>query len=147
MEVKPWAVWICQLRLWLSLFVDAPEDMRLSPTPILPSLDFKIRQGDSLVQRIGNKSFPVTGHAIINNSVKKKVTQLKNLKVEYFYNKTSVDEWEIRQRELAVFEEILQTEIAEKQHTIFNLKHQKRAKTAFSGRNRRDKTKTIFNGF
>ena len=130
-EVKEWAVWICQLRLWLSLFVDAPEDMRLSPTPILPSLDFKIRQGDSLVQRIGNKSFPVTGHAIINNSVKKKVTQLKNLKVEYFYNKTSVDEWEIRQRELAVFEEILQTEIAEKQHTIFNLKHQKRSETAF----------------
>ncbi|HOF42664.1 MAG TPA: Eco57I restriction-modification methylase domain-containing protein [Candidatus Moranbacteria bacterium] len=129
-EVKEWAVWICQLRLWLSLFVDAPEGMRLSPMPILPSLDFKIRQGDSLVQRIGNKPFPVTGHAIINNSVKKKVTQLKNLKVEYFYNKSSVDEWEIRQRELAVFEEILRTEIEEKQQAKFNLKHQKRSETA-----------------
>ncbi|NLA41364.1 MAG: hypothetical protein GX874_08150 [Smithella sp.] len=124
-EVKGWAVWICQLRLWLSLFVDAPEDMRLSPTPILPSLDFKIRQGDSLVQRIGNKTFPVSDHAVIKDSIKKKVTQLKNLKTEYFYNKASVDEWEIRQRELAVFEEILQTEIKEKSDYLNALKGSK----------------------
>ena len=129
-EVKEWAVWICQLRLWLSLFVDAPEEMRHSPTAILPSLDFKVRQGDSLVQRIGNKAFPVAGHALIKDSIKKKVTQLKNLKSEYFYNKAAIDDWEIRKRELAVFEEILQSEIAEKQEAIFKLKHQKRSETA-----------------
>jgi len=129
-EVKEWAVWICQLRLWLSLFVDAPENMRRSPTPILPSLDFKIRQGDSLVQRIGNKTFPVAGHATISKSIKDKVTKLKNLKAEYFYNKAAVDDWEIKQRELAVFEEILQAEIAEKQQAIFVLKNQKRSETA-----------------
>jgi len=129
-EVKEWAVWICQLRLWLSLFVDAPEDMRLSPAAILPSLEFKIRQGDSLVQRIGNKAFPVAGHANVSKSIKDKVTKLKNLKVEYFYNKSSVDDWEIRQRESAIFEEILQSEIAEKQQKIFVLKHQKRSETA-----------------
>ncbi|MFA5321444.1 MAG: DNA methyltransferase [Smithella sp.] len=129
-EVKEWAVWICQLRLWLSLFVDAPEEMRLSPTAILPSLDFKVRQGDSLVQRIGNKAFPVAGHALIKDSIKKKVTKLKNLKSEYFYNKAAIDDWEIRKRELAVFEEILQSEIAEKQQEIFVLKHQKRSETA-----------------
>jgi len=118
------------LRLWLSLFVDAPEDMRLSPTAILPSLEFKVRQGDSLVQRIGNQAFPVAGHATVSKSIKDKVTKLKNLKTEYFYNKTAVDDWEIRQRELAVFEEILQAEIAEKQQAIFILKHQKRSETA-----------------
>jgi len=85
--------------------------MRRSPTPILPSLDFKIRQGDSLVQRIGNKTFPVAGHATISKSIKDKVTKLKNLKAEYFYNKAAVDDWEIKQRELAVFEEILQAEM------------------------------------
>ena len=46
-EVKEWAVWICQLRLWLSLFVDAPDELKNSLEPILPSLDFKVRQGDS----------------------------------------------------------------------------------------------------
>jgi len=129
-EVKEWAVWICQLRLWLSLFVEAPDEMRYSPAAILPSLEFKIRQGDSLVQRIGNKTFPVTGHANVKESVKSKVTKLKNIKTEYFYNKAKVDDWEIRQRELAVFEEILQTEMNEKQEAIFKLKHQKRSETA-----------------
>jgi hypothetical protein len=129
-EVKEWAVWICQLRLWLSLFVEAPDEMRYSPTAILPSLEFKIRQGDSLVQRIGNKTFPVAGHANVGKSVKDKVTKLKNIKTEYFYNKAHVDDWEIRQRELAVFEEILQTEMSEKQQEIFVLKHQKRSETA-----------------
>jgi len=129
-EVKEWAVWICQLRLWLSLFVEAPDDMRYSPTAILPSLEFKIRQGDSLVQRIGNKTFPVSGHANVGKGVKDKVTKLKNIKTEYFYNNAKVDDWEIRQRELAVFEEILQTEMNEKQQEIFVLKHQKRSETA-----------------
>ncbi len=124
-EVKAWAVWICQLRLWLSLFVDAPEDMRRSTTAILPSLDFKVRQGDSLVQRIGNKTFPVTGHAVISDSVKKKVTQLKNLKTEYFYNKTSTQEWAIKHRELAIYDEIISTEIREKSDYLNALKGSK----------------------
>ncbi len=124
-EVKEWAVWICQLRLWLSLFVDAPEEMRLSPTAILPSLDFKVRQGDSLVQRIGNKTFPVTGHAVISDSVKKKVTQLKILKTEYFYNKTSTKEWEIKHRELTIYDEIISTEIREKSDYLNALKGSK----------------------
>jgi len=130
-EVKEWAVWICQLRLWLSLFVDAPEEMRHSPTAILPSLDFKVRKGDSLVQRIGNKAFPVAGHASIKESIKKKVTQLKNLKSEYFYNEAAIDDREIRKQELAVFEEILQSEIVEKQKAVFVLKHQGRSETIF----------------
>ena len=76
---------LIQRYLKLLAYVDAPEEMRHSPTAILPSLDFKVRQGDSLVQRIGNKAFPVAGHALIKDSIKKKVTQLKNLKSEYFF--------------------------------------------------------------
>ena len=124
-EVKEWAVWICQLRLWLSLFVEAPEEMRISPTAILPSLDFKVRQGDSLVQRVGSKTFPISGHAQLGKSVKDKVTKLKNLKAEYFYNKSALQDWEIKQRELAIYEEILQTEIREKQVKIVTLKGEK----------------------
>ncbi|HPD57480.1 MAG TPA: Eco57I restriction-modification methylase domain-containing protein [Smithellaceae bacterium] len=127
-EVKEWAVWICQLRLWLSLFVDAPDDMRHSPTAILPSLEFKVRQGDSLVQRIGNKTFPVSGHASVGKGVKDKVTKLKNLKTEYFYNKANVDDWEIRQRELSIYGEILDAEMDEKRQKIKVYK-QKRTET------------------
>ncbi|MDZ7717835.1 MAG: DNA methyltransferase [Balneolaceae bacterium] len=60
-EVKEWAVWINQLRLWLTLFIDMPDDYKNSLQPLLPSLNFKVRQGDSLVQRIGNKLFPGSG--------------------------------------------------------------------------------------
>ena len=129
-EVKEWAVWICQLRLWLSLFIEAPDEMKNSFEPILPSLDFKVRQGDSLVQRIGSKSFPVLGHALIGETVKRKVTQLKSLKNEYFGNKTPMKDWEIRQRELAIYDEILHSEIIEKQKELNRLKNVQPENTA-----------------
>ncbi len=129
-EVKEWAVWICHLRLWLSLFIETPDEMKISFEPILPSLDFKVRQGDSLVQRVGNKTFPVLGHALMGESIKRKVTQLKNLKNEYFGNKTPLKDWEVRQRELAIYNEILQSEIVEKQKEKTGLKNAKHGKTA-----------------
>jgi hypothetical protein len=46
-DVDPMAVWLCQLRLWLSVVVDDEREdpMRLAP---LPNLDRNIRQGDAL---------------------------------------------------------------------------------------------------
>lgn len=129
-EVKEWAVWICQLRLWLSLFVDTPDDLKGSLEPILPSLEFKVRQGDSLVQRIGSTAFPITGHMHIQSpSIKSKITELKNLKVEYFDNKTSLKEHECHRKELAIYEEIINQEIAEKEKELRGLGDGKVAKT------------------
>lgn len=128
-EVKEWAVWICQLRLWLSLFVDAPDELKNSSEPILPSLDFKVRQGDSLVQRIGSKAFPVSGHnAALSKSIKDKITKLKKLKLEYFDNKSELKDWELRQRELGIYEEILSVEIKEKEDELKKLKNLKPTK-------------------
>ncbi|MDP2684472.1 MAG: Eco57I restriction-modification methylase domain-containing protein [bacterium] len=111
-EVKEWAVWITQLRLWITLFIDAPDEMKQSLEPILPSLDFKMRQGDSLVQMVGDKMFPVSGHAFISSKIKRKVTELKNLKVDYYYNKKdSFKKWEIEQKELQIYRDILDDEI------------------------------------
>jgi len=130
-EVKEWAVWICQLRLWLSLFVDVPDNLKNSLEPILPSLDFKVRQGDSLVQRIGAKAFPVSGHNNAHNkSVEDKITKLKNLKLQYFDNKSELKECELRQRELAIYDEIINIEINEHEDTLRILKNSKRSKTA-----------------
>ncbi|NMB56661.1 hypothetical protein GYA19_01835 [Candidatus Beckwithbacteria bacterium] len=129
-EVKEWAVWICQLRLWLSLFVDAPDELKNSLEPILPSLDFKVRQGDSLVQRVGSKAFPVSGHNMgLSKALKDKITKLKSLKLQYFDNKSDLNDWELRQRELAIYKEILDTEISDKIIELRNLKNIKPAKT------------------
>lgn len=49
-DVDPTAVWLCQLRLWLSVVVEEDESdpMRL---PALPNLDRNIREGDALAGR------------------------------------------------------------------------------------------------
>jgi len=46
-DVNPTAVWLCELRLWLSMAIDDPESDPLRVAP-LPNLDRNIRVGDSL---------------------------------------------------------------------------------------------------
>jgi len=120
-EVREWAVWITQLRLWITLFIEAPESLKDSPEAILPSLDFKIRAGDSLVQRIGNKAFPVAEHPGISRQLKAKITALKNAKLDFFYNKRK-DYDTVKRLEVSVFREILDDEISNR------LEYIKRAK-------------------
>lgn len=125
-EVKEWAVWICQLRLWLSLFVDVPDELKNSREPILPSLDFKVRQGDSLVQRVGSKAFPISGHNLaLSKSTKDKITKLKNLKLQFFDNKSELEDWKLKEKETAIYEEILTIEIEGKENEIRKLKNEK----------------------
>ncbi len=44
---NPIAVWLCELRLWLSVVIECPET-RASLVPPLPNLDHHIRVGDTL---------------------------------------------------------------------------------------------------
>jgi len=46
-DVNPMAVWLCELRLWLSVVIDSPESDPLRVAP-LPNLDRHVRIGDSL---------------------------------------------------------------------------------------------------
>ncbi len=46
-DINPTAVWLCELRLWLSMAIEDPEIDPLRVTP-LPNLDRNIRVGDSL---------------------------------------------------------------------------------------------------
>ena len=86
-EVKQWAVWITQLRLWITLLIEADDGMLLSEEPLLPSFDFKIRQGDSLIQMLGNSLIPLSGEGIISRRIKDKISELMKLKTEYYHNK------------------------------------------------------------
>jgi hypothetical protein len=46
-DVNPTAVWLCQLRLWLSVVIESAEDNPMNVVP-LPNLDRNIRVGDAL---------------------------------------------------------------------------------------------------
>jgi hypothetical protein len=120
-ETKRWAVWINQLRLWLTLFVDMPEEDRSSLRPLLPNLTFKVRTGDSLVQRVGGKTFPMQGHDNLPPEIKRRVTRLKQRKRDFFHNKSD-DRYLIEHAELAVFRDILEAEIDTRRKQIQSLK-------------------------
>ena len=123
-EVQGYAVWINQLRLWLTLFIDMPDEMKSSLKPLLPCLNFKVRRGDSLVQRIGNKMFPVHGHADINSKIKNKITDLKKSKIDFYYNAGIKEEY-VKKLENDVFREIIQSQIDEIDERIKRLEEQK----------------------
>jgi N-6 DNA Methylase len=58
-DVDPIAVWLCQLRLWLSVVVEdeRPDPMTLPP---LPNLDRNIRLGDALAGDVDTPGAPLT---------------------------------------------------------------------------------------
>ncbi len=49
-DVNPTAVWLCELRLWLSVVIEGTET-RMTAVPPLPNLDCNVRVGDSLAGR------------------------------------------------------------------------------------------------
>ncbi len=119
-EVKRWAVWINQLRLWLTLLVDMPDDLKESKKPLLPNLTFKVRTGDSLVQRIGDHTFPIQKNVNLPESLNRKVKELKQKKRDYFYNRIK-DHRLLEQEELNLFREILNEEISDRKRKIQSL--------------------------
>jgi hypothetical protein len=119
-EVKHWAVWINQLRLWLTLFVDMPDTFKTSPEPLLPNLAFKVRVGDSLVQRVGERAFPMQGAAGLPGGLKDRLEALRELKRDFFYNRGGNHEQIIHEEEL-VFRAILDAQIDEKHRQISSL--------------------------
>lgn len=117
-DVKDWAIGVAQLRLWLSLIVEADEKkldlvaMKIANEALLPSLAFKIRKGDTLVQEIADKPFPIRGHAIeLDQSVKAKITELRRLKTDFFFNRGDITERELHRKERLVYVSILDKEI------------------------------------
>lgn len=116
-DVAEWAVWICQLRLWITLFIDAPDALKMSLDPILPALDFKMRVGDSLVQRVGTKLFPVEGYPAGGRAMQERIRQLKKLKRDYF-DKPHMDRVRLQHQETRLYSDIIGAEIRERQREL-----------------------------
>ena len=107
-EVQKWAVWITQLRLWISLFLEAEDELKISDEPLLPSFDFKIRQGDSLIQILGDSLFPVSGEGIIGPDIKKNIDKIQKLKTKYYHNKSALTLNEIERLQIKLYINMLE---------------------------------------
>lgn len=112
-DIQAQAIEICKLRLWLSLIVDyeIPEGLPLAQAirqvPALPNLAYKVRQGDSLLQRLFGQVVQLdTAH---DRETQDLVEDLQREKASYF---TLADTEAKRRRELHILE--LQTALAER---------------------------------
>ena len=59
-DINPMAVWLCELRLWLSVIIEGTASDPLAVTP-LPNLDRHIRVGNSLSGELWDDALPVRG--------------------------------------------------------------------------------------
>ena len=76
-DIDPGAVEIAKLRLWLSLVVDEEDIKNIKP---LPNLDYKIMQGNSLIELLSAELLAGT----IDHKRTELVKELKNAKDELF---------------------------------------------------------------
>jgi len=99
-DIKDWAVRMAEFRLWLAL-VESEEELP-DVEPILPNFSFKLKVGDSIVQKVGDehlsldKMMDKAGKSTVN-----KIEELKNLKKDYFEGNSDLEgEIKEKQREL-----------------------------------------------
>jgi len=103
-DIMSWAVRVAELRLWLQLIIETEIteiNPFLSPEPLLPNLSFKIRQGDSLIQKIGGyvfhpKSLPL---GKVSLEIKKEIEAIKREKRELYHKPSPGYEERIKSKE------------------------------------------------
>ena len=84
-DVKEWAVRACELRLWLSLTIEAEEQqIGLYTNPVLPKLSFRVRQGDSLVEEVADVPLVMRGAQAVPTSLQKRLARLAQEKADFF---------------------------------------------------------------
>jgi len=115
-DVMKWALHCAELRLWLSMIVEAdlPEERRKEP--LLPNFNLRLRVGDSLVQKIGDINLNLKS-LNISREVKRKLNYLKQEKQKFYSNNPSrkfKDSESIKNEETRIFREILKEEIINK---------------------------------
>ncbi|HOM48434.1 MAG TPA: Eco57I restriction-modification methylase domain-containing protein, partial [Candidatus Hydrogenedentes bacterium] len=120
-DVMPWAVDVAELRLWLQLVVETELSVpERKMKPLLPNLNFKIRQGDSLIQMVGNIDFSyMRSFSSLSASLKGRLRELKGDKLRFFNNQFQNKQQtrnSIDKKERDIFDDIL----AERQHDITN---------------------------
>ncbi|MBM4463854.1 MAG: hypothetical protein FJ012_11125 [Chloroflexi bacterium] len=112
-DVKDWAVRVCELRLWLSLIIESEESqMDIYNQPLLPNLTFKARQGDSLVEEIAGVPLSLRAdYAHIPPSLKKQIHNIVDKKADHFRGDRSVSKHGIEQLEQELLLKIIDSKV------------------------------------
>ena len=89
-DVKAHAVRVAELRLWLSLVVDAPDDFvqKHPDDPLLPNLTYRLRQGDSLIEEFAGVPLHLRGEfSTTGKRIPQIMQKLYGLEQKIFYGK------------------------------------------------------------
>lgn len=122
-DVMEWAAHIAELRLWLTLIVDAQfahlEELHTRQDPLLPHLSFKVRYGDSLLQEVGGINMGFTEKTRnLPTPLKQRLARLKNDKLDFYHNYTErhpKSKAQLEHEELQFFHAVLNDRIHTKQ--------------------------------
>ncbi len=129
-DIKDWAVRVAEFRLWLSL-VEGEEQIP-DQRPVLPNFSFKLKVGDSLVQKLDGEFISLdTLTRTLDGDTGDLLSELKKLKREHFEGETDLKE-EIEKKQV----ELLRRHI---DGLIDNLSEDS-AQQTLSGDTRDDKT-------
>jgi len=130
-DVMDWACHVAELRLWLALVIDAeftPAQLHARREPLLPHFTFKIRVGDSLVEEVGGVNLSHIHSARgIPAALKARITKLKNEKLKFYNNDRECQfnsVGQVKQEELRLFREILDTRFKNIEEEIQSLRRQ-----------------------
>jgi Eco57I restriction-modification methylase len=128
-DIKEWAVRIAELRFWLYMIEEAeftPEE--LTKEPLLPNLDFKLRTGNSLLQKFGSMDF--TLEALFKGRDKRsgatrKLNDFIRRKKDFIQNKLEEQASfeKLKEEECAIFKEFIDELIFEKRARLKHLQN------------------------
>jgi len=142
-DVMKWALHCAELRLWLSMIVEAnlPEERRKEA--LLPNFNLRLRVGDSLVQKIGGISVDLKD-LTISLEIKRKLNYLQQEKQKFYSNDPSrrfKDYETIQEEETKIFQNILSEEIInlDKKIQILNVQLSKRNQLNIYGEQSKEK--------
>jgi len=112
-DVKDWAVRVCELRLWLSLIIESEESqMDIYNQPLLPNLTFKARQGDSLVEEIAGVPLSLRAdYAHIPPPLKQQIHTIVDKKADYFRGDRSVTKHDIESLEHELLRNVIGSKV------------------------------------
>jgi hypothetical protein len=112
-DIKEWAVRIAELRFWLNMISEVEfTTEELCKEPLLPNLDFKIRQGNSLLQQIGSLDFSIKGlfkGRKRNAGATRKLNEFIKKKKDFITNQgdSNTTYSKLKEEELFVFREFI----------------------------------------
>jgi len=96
-DIQPEAVRICELRLWLSLMVEY-QRADTEPVPPLPNLSYRVRVGDSLIERLFGE--PVQLDELAGDTMARQLVDRIQTEKQAYFKEPDLDEK--RRRELRI---------------------------------------------